>query len=61
MAVAGMSPGNPDAIRSLPDGRQKKLGAHPSGAGNPYHPNIGRILHAADAGKISGAVTAPVA
>jgi hypothetical protein len=61
MAVAGMSPGNPYAICPLSYGRQKELGAHPSGAGNPYHPNIGRVFHSADAGEIRGAVTTPVA
>lgn len=61
MAFAGMSPGHPDTIRALPESGQNELGAHPTGAGDPNHPDMGRIFHSADARKIGSAVTAPVA
>jgi hypothetical protein len=61
MAVSGMSPGHPHAVRAVSECSQNELGAHPSGAGNSDHPNIGRILHPADPCEISRAVTAPVA
>jgi len=60
MAFAGMSPGHPDPVGPLPQGSQKKLRAHSSGAGNSDDPDVGRIFHSADAGKVSGAVAAPV-
>jgi hypothetical protein len=62
MAFAGMSPRNPYGISaSFAQSRQDKFGVHPAGAGNAYHANIRRVLHAADTRQISGAVTAPVA
>jgi hypothetical protein len=61
MAFAGMSPGDPDAVGSLPQRGQEEVGAHPSGAGDADDPDVGRVLHAADAGKVGGAVAAPVA
>jgi len=61
MAFAGMSPGHPNAVRTLSKCGQGKLGAHSTGTGYPDDPNIGGILHSADTGKVCGAITAPVA
>jgi hypothetical protein len=61
MAFTGMSPGYPDAVSSFPHGRQEKLRIHPAGARNPDDPDIGRVFHPADSGKVGGSITAPVA
>jgi hypothetical protein len=61
MAFTGMSPGNPDTVCTFTQGRQKKFGTHSPGAWNPDDPDIGRILHPADTGKIGSPITAPVA
>ena len=61
MAFSGMSPGHPDAVGPFPQGGQKEFGTHPTGAGDPDHPDIGRIFHPAHAGQVGGAVAAPVA
>jgi len=61
MALTRMSPRNPNAIGPFPQSGQKEFRAHPAGAGNSYHPNIRRILHATDSGKICRTVTAPIA
>jgi len=61
MAVSGVSPRDPDPVRAVPEGGQDKLGAHAARTGDPYDPDVGRVLHAADARQIGGAVTAPVA
>jgi hypothetical protein len=61
MAFAGMSPGYPDGIRSLPQARQNKFGTHPSGAGNADDTDVGRIFHSAHTRQVGGAVAAPVA
>jgi hypothetical protein len=61
MAFAGMSPGDPNAIGAFTQRCQKEFGIHPPRAGNADDPDVGRIFHPADAGKISGAVAAPIA
>jgi hypothetical protein len=61
MAFTGMSPGHPDAVCAFAQGSQKEFGTHPTGAGNPDHPDIGWILHPADAGQVGRAIAAPVA
>ena len=61
MTFPGMSPGYPDAVSALPKCGQEELGAHPAGAGDADHPDVGGVLHAADAGQVGGAVAAPVA
>ena len=61
MAFTGMSPGDPNAICTFSQGCQEEFGIHPSCAGDADDPDVGRILHPADPGKISGAITAPVA
>jgi hypothetical protein len=61
MAFAGMSPGDPYTICAFTQRRQKKLGIHPPCAGDADDPDVGRIFHPADAGKISGAIAAPIA
>ncbi len=61
MAFAGMSPGYPYAVGTFAQGSQKEFRAHPTGAGNPDDPDIGRIFHPADTGQIRRTVTAPVA
>jgi hypothetical protein len=60
MAFAWMSPGYPDSVCALAQRREKELGAHPSRTGNPDDPNVGRILHPADAGQIRGTIAAPI-
>ena len=60
MAFAGMSPGDPDAVCSLSECGQNKLGAHAAGTGNADHSNVWRIFHSADARQIRSTVTAPV-
>ena len=59
MAFAGMSARHPNAVRTLSKGGQCKLGTHSTGTGYPDNPNIGGVLHSADASKVCGAVTAP--
>jgi hypothetical protein len=61
MAVARVSAGNPDAVCTLSESCQKKLGIHPASAGHPDCPDVGGILQSAHTGKICGAVGAPVA
>jgi hypothetical protein len=61
MAFTGMSPGDPNTVCAFAQRRQKEFGIHPPRAGNSYDPNVGRIFHPADAGKISGAIAAPIA
>jgi hypothetical protein len=61
MAFTGMSPGNPDAVRTFAQGGQKEFGTHPAGARYPDNPDIGRILHSADARQIGSPIAAPVA
>jgi hypothetical protein len=61
MAFSGMSPGHPDAVCTFTQSGKKEFGTHPPGAGNPDHPDVGRIFHPADAGQVSRAVAAPVA
>ena len=61
MTFSGMSPGYPNAVSTLPYGGQSKRGAQSAGAGDSYHPDIRRIFHPVDAGKISGTIAAPVA
>jgi len=61
MTFARMSPGDPDSVRSLSQSRKEKLGTHAPGAGNPYNPDIGRIFHSPDTGKVCCSITAPVA
>jgi hypothetical protein len=50
MAVTRVSPGHPHAIRSMSKGGQNELRAHSTRAGNPYDPEIGRVLKTADTG-----------
>jgi hypothetical protein len=61
MAFAGMSPGDPNTVCTFTQRRQKKFGIHPPCARDADDPDVGRIFHPADAGKISGAITAPIA
>jgi len=61
MAFAGVSPGHPDPVGPLPQGSQKKLRAHSSGAGDSDDPDIGRIFHATDTRQVGRPVAAPVA
>ena len=60
MAVSGVSPRNPDAVRAVPESGQDEFRAHPGRAGHTDDPDIGRVLHAADTCQISGPVTAPI-
>jgi len=61
MAVAGVSPGNPDAVGAVPEGGEDEFGTHPGRAGDPDDPDIGRVLEAADPCQVCRAVAAPVA
>jgi hypothetical protein len=61
MAVAGVSPGDPNAVGAVPEGGKEKLGAHPRGARNPDDPDIGGVLKATDPCQVCRAVAAPVA
>jgi len=61
MAFARMSPGHPDTVSPLHEGRKKKLGAHTPGAWYSDDPDVRRILHPSDTRKVSGSVAAPVA
>jgi hypothetical protein len=61
MAFAGMSPGYPDAVSAFPHGSQEEFRVHPARARDPDDPYVGRVFHPADAGKICGTITAPVA
>src|SRR6056297_3978397 len=61
MAFTRMSTGYPYTVSPLPQGRQDVFRAQTACAGNPYHPDIGRILHPGDTGKIGCTIAAPVA
>ena len=61
MTFTWMSTGNPDGIRSFPEGGQNEFGTHPPGAGDPDDPDIRRVFQPADAGKVCCTITAPVA
>ena len=61
MAVARVSAGNPDAVCTLSESCQKKLGIHPASAGHPDCPDVWGILQSAHASKICGAVRTPIA
>ncbi len=61
MAFAGMSSGHPNPVGTLSQSRQKKLGAHPSGAGNSDDTDVGGVLKTADTRQIGRTVTAPAA
>ena len=61
MAVSGVSPGNPDPVGAMAESGQDEFWAYPGGAGYANDPDIGRVLHSADAGQIRRPVTAPVA
>jgi len=61
MAFTGMSPGDPNTICTFTQGCQEEFGIHPSCAGDADDPDVGRIYYPADAGKISGAIAAPIA
>src|SRR4030042_5330115 len=61
MAVARVSPGNPDAVGAMPESSEDEFGAHPGRARHPDDPDIGRVLEAADPCQVCRAVAAPVA
>jgi len=61
MAVAGVSPGNPDAVGAVPKGGKDEFGAHSGRAGNADDSDIGRILETADPCQVCRAIATPVA
>ena len=61
MAVTRVSAGNPDAVCTLSESRQEKLGIHPAGAGHPDCPDVRGILQSAHPSKICSAVRTPIA
>jgi len=60
MAVAGVSAGHPNAVRTVTKGRQYEFRSDPGRAGHPDDPEIGRVLKPADPRQIRCTVTAPV-
>lgn len=61
MAVTRVSAGNPDAVCTLSESCQKKLGIHPASARHPDCPDVWGILQSAHPGKICGAIRTPIA
>jgi hypothetical protein len=61
MTVADVSAAYQDAIRAFLKGLQDEVGRNAPGTHHPDNPDIGRILDAADPGKVSAGVCAPVA
>jgi len=61
MAVSGVSPGDPDAVGSVPESGEDEFGAYPGGTGYANDADVGRVLEAAHPCQICGAVAAPVA
>ena len=61
MTIARVSPGNPDAVDTMPERSQDEFRTHPCRAGDPDHPDVRRILKATYPGKIGCAIAAPVA
>ena len=60
MAVSGVSPRDPDSVRTMTKGRQQELGADSSGTGNTNDPDIMRVLQTADTGQIGSTIGAPI-
>jgi hypothetical protein len=61
MAFAEVSAAGKDAVRPVPESVQDEGRFDPAGAHHPDHPDMGRVLHPADTGRIGCGVTAPVA
>jgi hypothetical protein len=61
MTFAWMSPGYPHSVGSFSQSSQEKFWTHAPCAGNPDDPYVRWIYHPADTGKVSRAITAPVA
>ena len=61
MTFTRMSAGYPYGISAFTEGRQYEFRTHSASAGNPDHPDIGRIFHPADPCQICCPVRAPVA
>ena len=60
MTVSRVSPGDPDPIGPMAESGQNKFLVHPGGARDPDDPDIGRVLEAAYACKISRTITTPI-
>jgi len=60
MAVSGVSPRDPDTIRTVAEGGEDELGAHPARTGDPDDPEVRWVLEPAYPGKVCRAVAAPV-
>jgi len=61
MAVAGVSPGDPDTVRTVPEGGKDELGAYSGRARNTDNPEVGGVLETAYTCQVRRTVTAPVA
>lgn len=61
MTFAGMSPGHPDSVCTLPQCGQNKLGAHATGTRDTDDSDVWRIFHSIDTRQICSSVAAPVA
>ena len=61
MAIPGVSPGDPDAVRPVPEGSEDKFGAHATRAWKADNPDIGRVLQSAHTSQVGRSVSAPVA
>lgn len=60
MAVPGVSPRYPHPINPVTEGRQYKLGAHPSRTGHPDNPEIRWVLEPAHTSQVCRTITTPV-
>ena len=61
MAVTGVSPGYPYAVGTVSQGGKYKFGTYPCRTGDSYYSKIMRVLKPTYTGKISSAITTPVA
>lgn len=60
MAIAWVSPGDPDPIRPMAESGQYKLRTHTGGTGHADNPEMLGVLEATHPGQISCSITAPV-
>jgi hypothetical protein len=61
MAVTEMSPRHQDAVASLPESLDDKIGIDPAGAHDAHGPQVGWILQPGNTGQVSAGIGTPVA
>ena len=61
MAVADVSAGNQDTVRSFQKSFEQKAVIDPNRTHESYQTDVGRILHAGRPGKVCSGISAPVA